>query len=302
LSVEENNVTLLQPSPDRSVVMPPVVILDRALLRAAGMRPEELADQYLTEQYRRIKRPLLEKINQLREARTPGAQLCMVASALPGDGKTFTAVNLAISIARERDVSVLLIDADVAKCHITRTLGLEALPGLLNALVDTSLDVESLIRPTDISGLSILPSGPPHPAASELLSSARMASLAYRLTERDPTRILLFDTAPLLLSSEARAIVKLARQIALVVHAGVTPQAAVNEALGHLPADKLAGLILNHSQSQALDHSYGYGYGYDYYNAQNAASAVANKAALHKANQKSGIKLARPQDLPRKPG
>jgi protein-tyrosine kinase len=278
-----------------------VVKLDRELLRYAGMRPEELADQYLTEQYRRIKRPILEKIHQLREARTPGAQLCMVASALPGDGKTFTAVNLAISIARERDVSVLLIDADVSKCHITRTLGLEAQPGLLNALLDSSLELESLIRPTDISGLSILPSGPPHPSASELLSSASMASLAFRLAEREPSRVLLFDTAPLLLSSEARAIVKLVRQIALVVHAGVTPQAAVTEALQHLPADKLTGLIFNHSQSQALDHSYGYGYGYDYYSAQNATSAAA-KAARQTASHKSPVKLAPPKNPPKKPG
>jgi protein-tyrosine kinase len=301
LSVEENNVTLLQPAAERSVPAFPVVKLDRELLRHAGMRPEEFADQYLTEQYRRIKRPILEKIHQLREARTPGAQFFMVASALPGDGKTFTAVNLAISIARERDVSVLLIDADVAKCHITRTLGLETQTGLLTALVDESLDVESLIRPTDISGLSILPSGPPHPAASELLSSARMASIAFSLSERDPSRILLFDTAPLLLSSEARAIVKLVRQIALVVHAGVTPKAAVSEALEHLPADKLTGLILNHSQSQALDHSYGYSYGYDYYNAQNAASAAANAARL-KGSLKSLVKLTNPKDPPKKPG
>jgi protein-tyrosine kinase len=300
LSVEENNVTLLQAVSDRSEMTLPVVKLDRELLQHAGMRPESLAEQYLTEQYRRIKRPILERINQMREARMPGAQLCMVAGALPGDGKTFTAVNLAINLARERDVTVLLIDADVAKCHITRTLGLETQPGLLDALLDTSVDAESLIRPTDISGLGILPSGHPHGSASELLSSARMASIVTRLTERDATRILVFDTAPLLLSSESRAIVKLVRQIVMVVHAGVTPQAAVMEALEHLPSDKLTGLILNHSRSQALDHSYGYGYGYDYYNAQNAASTAAI-AARFKVSPKSPVKLASPKELPKKP-
>lgn len=289
--------TLLLPSADRPVRSARIVKMDLGLLRGIGMAPEDFADRLLAEQYRRVKRPILEKIQALQEARAPGAHLIMVAGSLPGDGKTFTSINLAANIARERDLSVLLIDADVAKRHITEMLGLKDDPGLLDALLDSSLNTESLILPTDIAGLSILPSGRTHEAATELLSSARMAGIVDRLIERDPNRIILFDTSPLLLSSESRAIVKLVGQIVLVVRAGVTPQPAVREAIELLPADKLMGLVLNHSRSGVLDHSYGYGYDYHYgQHAEQQPPAPAPFAGGAPA-QRSAIKLTRTRRL-----
>jgi protein-tyrosine kinase len=278
-----------------------MVKVDITSLRAAGMLPEDFAGHFLAEQYRRVKRPILEKMQALHEARVPGARLFMIAGALPGDGKTFTSLNLAASIARERDLSVLLVDADVAKRHITSVLGLKDEPGLLDALLDTSLNVDSLILPTDIDGISILPSGRPHEAATELLSSTRMANILGHLSERDPTRIVMFDTSPVLLSSESRAIAKLVSQIALVVRAGVTPQLAVREALELLPADKLTGLVLNHSRSGALDHTYGYGYDYHFYGQHPVQrSAAAAPFADGAPPPRSALKLARPADLKRR--
>ena len=274
-------------SPTSSVTLP--VVVDRGTLRAAGLIPEECAERYLADQYRRIKRPILEKVQALRSAHAPGAQLFMIAGALPGDGKTFTSINLALSIARERDFTVLLVDADVAKTHITHVFGVANEPGLLDALLDEAVDVESLIWPTDVPGFSILPAGRKHEAATELLSSARMRTLAAHLTERDPTRVVLFDSAPLLLSSEARAVANVVAQIVLVVHAGVTPQNAVRDAIGHIPADKLTGLVLNQSTATAMDDGYGYGYGYSYGFPQD--NSPADKAPIARAATSSGPQI-----------
>src|SRR5690606_20325175 len=101
----------------------------------------------------------------------------MMASALPGDGKTFTSINLALSMSRERDSSVVLVDADVAKPHISRIFGVDKEPGLLDALTDKSDDLESLILPTDVGGLSILPAGGHRDNAAELFASAAMRQL-----------------------------------------------------------------------------------------------------------------------------
>ena len=199
------------------------VKIDRKRLRGAGFVPDEDQERRFADQYRRIKRPILMQVQVLTAAHAPTARIVMMASALPGDGKTFTSINLALSIARERDVSVLVMDADVAKPHISRIFGIDQEPGLLDALADNALDIESLVLPTDVPGLSLLPASRQHEAATELLASARMEQVITRLMARDPRRILLLDSPPLLLSSESRALVQIAGQVVLVVRAGGTP-------------------------------------------------------------------------------
>lgn len=240
--------------------LPCVLSIDPAWLRLRGLMPEEVSDSRLGDEYRRIKRPILERVKALRAENAPGAQLLMVASALPGDGKTFTSVNLAQSIARERDFKLLLVDADTAKMRITRILGLADNPGLLDALLDANVDVERLVVPTSVPGLSFLPAGRAHEAATELLFSARMAAVAARLSEHDPARIVLFDSTPLLLSSESRAVANIVGQVVLVVHAGATPQNAVRAAIEHISAEKLTGLVLNHSSSRPVESDRAYDY------------------------------------------
>jgi exopolysaccharide/PEP-CTERM locus tyrosine autokinase len=171
----------------------------------------------------------------------------MVASAVPGEGKTFTSVNLAMSLAAERDLSVLLVDADVAKPHISSVLGLGKEPGLLDCIQNESLDVESLIVETDVERLSVLPAGPVTEAATELLASARMADIVRALGRADPNRIVVFDSPPLLLTSESRVLSTIVGQIVLVVTAGETPQQAVLGALSHIGEGKTIGLVLNQS-------------------------------------------------------
>jgi protein-tyrosine kinase len=235
------------------------VRVDRARLRAAGFVPDESQERRFADQYRRIKRPILMQVQMLTAANAPGARFVMMASALPGDGKTFTSINLAMSIARERDVSVLIMDADVAKPHISRIFGIDQEPGLLDALADNELDVESLVLPTDVEGLSLLSAGRHHEAATELLASARMHQVLARLTAHDPRRVVLLDSPPLLLSSESRALLPYAGQVVLVVRAGGTPKRAVQEAIGYIGEGKPMGLILNQSVLALSEGYYGYG-------------------------------------------
>jgi len=214
------------------------------------------------QQFRQIKRPLVANALGRGTPQLPNGQLIMLASALPGDGKTFTSVNLALSLAMEKDVRILLVDADVAKPHISKIFGVEGEPGLLDVLRDEHVDVESVIMSTDVPGLSILPAGRASETATELLASPRMEAVVARLGSIDAMRIVLFDSPPLLLTTESRALAGQVGQIVLVVAAGVTPQQAVLDALELLGERKSIGLVLNQSEEgeQAGYHRY-YGSG-----------------------------------------
>jgi protein-tyrosine kinase len=238
------------------------IYIDLAALRGAGYLPESSRDRQFADHYRQIKRPLIAKaLAQLTDPSIASARLIMMASALPGDGKTFTSINLALSMSRERDVSVVLVDADLPKPHVSRVFGVDQEPGLLDALVDPSLDVESLLLPTDSGSLSILPAGKQNEAATELLASVRMSAIVSRLLSRNPRRIVLFDSPPLLMSSESRALATIAGQIVLVVRAGATPRQAVLDVLDQLGENKAVSLVLNQGRV-AIGSYYGYGYGY----------------------------------------
>lgn len=238
----------------------PVVMVDRAALRAAGYLPETSLDGQFADEYRQIKRPLIAAAFAADAGNGPGSpRLIVMASALPGDGKTFTSVNLALSIARERDTSVLLVDADVAKPHISRIFGVDKERGLLDALSDAAVAIESLVLPTDVRGLSILPAGAGREAATELLSSARMGEVARQLLARDPRRIVLFDSSPLLVSSESAAVAGIAGQVLLVVRAGQTPRQALLNALETIGQDKSVSLVLNQGRRSLVPGNYGYG-------------------------------------------
>ena len=257
-TVETAEIALLD-LPAHAVEASRFIKIDLKRLRSAGFLPDETEERRFADQYRRIKRPILMQVQTLGAARTAGARVVMMASALPGDGKTFTSINLALSMARERDISILLMAADVAKPHVSRIFGIDQEPGLLDALADNAIDIESLVLPTDVPGLSMLSAGTHHEAATELLASARMDQVITRLTARDPRRILLLDSPPLLLSSESRALVQVAGQVVLVVRAGGTPRRAVQEAIAYVGEDKPLGLVLNQSEVALSEGYYGYG-------------------------------------------
>ena len=250
-------------------VVPPIVnefedskaanrlVIDVNALRAGGYLPEVSKERQFADHFRRIKRPLIEKA---LSGDSPGGEprIIMVASAVPGDGKTFTSINLAFSMALERDISVLLIDSDVAKHHITDIFGLRDRKGLLDALTDESLEPEALVVPTSLRGFSILPAGTRVEGTAELVSSNRMRQIVASLSARNPRRILLLDSPPLLITDEGRALVKIAGQVVLVVRAGETPRHAVQAAIGMFDEKQAGGLILNQVEVGFTEAYYGY--------------------------------------------
>jgi receptor protein-tyrosine kinase len=187
----------------------------------------------------------------------------MVASALPGEGKSFTSVNLAFNMALEKDTSVLLVDADLPKPQISNVFGVGREPGLVDALLDDTLDVESLVIPTSVRGLSVLSAGCPDANATELLASDRMQRLVTSLVTADPRRIVLCDSPPLLLTTESRVLASAVGQIVIVVRAESTTHQAVVDALACIPEGKSVGLVLNQCRTAPAHEYYGYGeYGY----------------------------------------
>jgi protein-tyrosine kinase len=236
-----------------------LVRIDRQALRREGLMPPENQERTLADEYRYIKRPLIVKATGRGGSKLPKGQLIMMASAMPAEGKTFTTINLAMSMALEQDISVLLVDADVAKPHISRTFGVENEPGLLDVLREGQTQVESVILPTDLPNLSILPAGRRSDTATELLASYRMEEIAGNLAANDPMRIVLIDSPPLLLTSESRALAQVVGQIVVVVRAGFTPRQAVLDAIGFLAEGKSIGLVLNQSVNAAAGYYYGYG-------------------------------------------
>lgn len=239
----------------------PVLHIDYPRLRAHGLMPPEEGAQRMADEYRRIKRPLLAGAFGKGAARLPHGNLIMVASSVPGEGKTFTSLNLALSIVQELDYTVLLVDADVAKPHISRVLRLDDRPGLIDVLLDESLDLQEVLVNTDVEGLRILPAGPVHRQSTELLASERMTALAAQMADRYPDRVLVFDTPPLLATTEAQAMSNLMGQVVLVVRAGSTPQQAVMQSLETLGQRAGVNVVLNQVRGTSSDPYYGY-YGY----------------------------------------
>ena len=240
----------------------PPIVLERGVLRAAGLLPPEEDASLLSRQYRKIKHPLVGQAIGRGTPRTPKGYLIMISSAMSGEGKTFTAVNLALSLAMEKDLRVLLVDGDVAKPQLSHVLGLGQSPGLLDALRDPHLEVESLIRATDVPTLSFLPAGLGSEEATELLSSARMEQLTELLGRHDDRRIVVFDSPPLLQTTESPVLTRMAGQIVVVVRAESTPQPVLLDALSLLEGHPSVSLVLNQSTRPVTSAYYYYGYGY----------------------------------------
>jgi len=253
-----------------------IVRVTRDRLREAGLLAPEDEERQLVDQYRHIKRPLIAHAFGKRATKIEDGHLIMVASALAGEGKTFTCINLALSMARERDVTVLLVDADVAKPHISRLFGAESEPGLLDVLDEPErYDHRSVVMATDVPGLALMPAGVARPHASELLASDRMETLVAKLGEEDPNRLVVFDSPPLLQTSEARILASVIGQVALVVRAGVTPQHVVLDAVNTLHEDKAVNLILNQARYCSSEGYYG---GYHAYGSYGDPGAQEQRA------------------------
>jgi len=228
-----------------------------------GILSPEGGRSRLDEEYRMIKRPILVRASSTESQPGTHQNLIMITSALSGEGKTFTSLNLAISIAMEMDRTVLLVDSDLAKPNLSRLLGISDHPGFTECLKEESLNLGNFLFNTDVPKLKLLPAGERHDRATELLSSNSMKSRLKELATRYSDRIILFDSPPLLATSESSVLASHMSQVALVVEYGMTPQYLVKEAIGLLRSDESLSLILNKTRDDFLDrHLGGYGYGY----------------------------------------
>ncbi len=244
------------------------VELDFVALAAAGILVPNAPRSLLGDQFRVVKRPLIRNAVGKGASKLANGNLIMVTSALAGEGKSFTAVNLAMSIATELDHTVMLVDADVARPSVSRMLGLAAAgessfgPGLLDVL-DGSVEMSSALLKTNIDKLTVLPSGTHHERATELLASDAMTRLLDEMGRRYADRIIIFDSPPLLQTTEARVLATHMGQVVMVVRAETTLQSDVQTALATIEACPVRLLLLNRAKATA-DGGYGYGYGYGY--------------------------------------
>lgn len=254
--------------PTPAMLKTAAVQIDFAHLASRGMITPDSPRSYIAEEYRSIKRPLLLNMAGKGAAVIKHPNLIMVTSALQGEGKTFSAVNLAMSIAMEQDKTVLLVDADISKASAARLLGVpDSSPGLIDVLEDESLHIGDVILQTNIPNLRIVPAGRGHERATELLASQSMFRVTEELAQRYADRVVIFDSPPLLLTNEARVLASLVGQVVFVVASEKTSQRAIAEALEHLSDDAVVGLVLNKTK-HAFTGKYGYGYGYGYGNAR----------------------------------
>lgn len=249
------------PAPLRPAVVSRKVELDLDALSAAGFVSPNAPRSQIADQYRVIKRPLIANAMGRGPAPVENGNLIMITSAVAGEGKSFNALNLAMSIATELDNTVMLVDADVARPSLLRMLGLPASRGLLDLLVDDEVDLSQVLLRTNIDKLTLLPSGTPHPRATELLASDAMNALIGEIAKRYSDRIIIFDSPPLLLTTESRVLATHMGQIVVVVHAEKTLQSDVRAALATIESCPVKMMVLNQAKS-ASGGGYGYGYGY----------------------------------------
>jgi receptor protein-tyrosine kinase len=238
------------------------VHIDLDRLAAAGFVTPDAARTKLASEFRMIKRPLLANAQATAVGRPHNANVIMVTSAIAGEGKSFTALNLAMSMTMELDNTVLLVDADVAHPVILDLLGLPSSKGLMNMLTDPKVDLSSLILRTNVEKLSILPAGTPHPRATEFLASDAMTRLVDEMAVRYSDRIIIFDSPPLLLTTESPVLATHMGQIVVVVEAERTTETTFMQALSKIEQCPIVMTLLNKASASNIGSYYGYGYGY----------------------------------------
>lgn len=234
------------------------VSIDLARLAGMGYLTPETPRAQIADEFRVIKRPLVANVDGKSAQAIKRANLIMVTSSLPGEGKTFVSINLAISLAMELERTVLLVDADVSRPSVLKRLGLPSSPGLLDLLTDPSLGVSDVLLRTNIEKLTLLPSGKANGRATELLASDTMDRLLDELSNRYPDRIVVFDAPPLLPSTESRALATYMGQVVVVVEADRTPHRSLAQAMSTIETCPVVLPLLNKISQSEVGAYYGY--------------------------------------------
>lgn len=246
----------------RSATLKRICSIDFAQLKQLGFLGPNDQRSRQAEEYRTIKRPLLYNAFGKGAALGEQGNLIQVTSAMPGEGKTFTSINLAISMAMEQDFTVLLVDTDDVRCSCSRLLGVEDSVGLVDVLQDPKLELSDAIVPTNLPRLRLLPAGRSSGNVPELLGSERMQHLVQEMSRRYADRIVIFDSPPLLATSQSTILAQFMGQVLVVVEAGKTPLQAVLDSVAQLNRDKPIGMVLNKSPQVFKSDYYGGYYGH----------------------------------------
>jgi len=231
--------------------------IDLEKLKKYGYLTPRSVNILVAEQYRRIKRPVLSNAFEAKGAHLTRRNLVMVTSSIPREGKSFTSLNLALSIATELNQTALFIDADIARQTNSRFLGLVDRPGLTDLLLSENADLSEFMLKTNIPNLSILPAGTYHEKTHELWASNRMGKLMTELSERYNDRVVIFDAPPVLLDSSSQILARQTGQVIFVIEAEKTPKQVIQDALETIADVQYIGLVLNKSNRRMVSE-YGY--------------------------------------------
>ena len=234
------------------------VEIDLENLKRRGFVTPDAPKSQIAEEFRVIKRPIIRNAHGASGTRIAKGNLVMVTSALPREGKTFTAVNLAMSVAMEVNTTVLLVDGDVAHPDLPSLLGVPSAPGLLDVLTRDDIDIGDVLVRTNVDNLMVLPTGAQHRRATEVLASEQMAKILRELASRYSDRIIIFDSPPLLATTEARVLATQMGQIVMVVAADSTRQQTVNLALSTIENCDMVMMMLNKASQTDVGAYYGY--------------------------------------------
>lgn len=216
----------------------------------------------INEEYREIKRKLLRNAFGPLAKTLNNANIIMVTSARPGEGKTFTAVNLALTIAAEQDKTVLLVDADVLRPNVLRTLKCKADNGLMEHLLGEVDDLSDVIYKTNVDKLRIIPAGKSHHLSTELLASQKMSDTVNEFSTRYSDRIVIIDTPPIIGINESAVLANFAGQAVVVCEEGKSNLNDIRNAVIRLNEDMAVGFVVNKSVNSSSDGAGYYGYYY----------------------------------------
>jgi len=240
----------------------PQLVLDRGRLAGFGVAIPSAGRSRTVEEFRLVKRNLMSAWSQSElVADRRSSRLIMVTSARPSEGKTFTALNLALAFASERSIKALLVDADTQHSTLPQILGIPGDKGIVDVLAG-NLELSEVLIQTNIPNLLILPGGRGGPHVPELLSSHEMGALLDEMSQWLADRYIIIDTPPCMASSDAAALAPLVGQIVFVVEANNTQQGEIEAALSTLSPCPRISLLLNKSDSLATEHFGSYGYNY----------------------------------------
>ncbi len=238
--------------------------IDLVALREAGYITPDMPPNLMSEEFRIIKRSLLLNAFSKNEKKQDGVNnnVILVTSSNPSEGKTFCTINLALSIATEQDVTVLLVDADFSKPEILNRLGVKGGRGLMDVVADGNMDVGDCLVRTNIPNLVLLPAGRQHNLTTELLASDRMAKMVTEISSRYSDRIVIFDSPPVLASSAASVLALYMGQIVFVIEAEKTTEPQIKESIGMISACENINLLLNKTRYNGSNKKFASYYGY----------------------------------------